>query len=338
MSDSLAIIGVGSNQGDREAILDEAITALQGMPHVRVRTVSDYYETSPVGGPSGQGAFLNAAILAEPVIDPLSLLELLHQVEARFGRERTVRWGPRTLDLDLLLYGEEVRRTPQIVLPHPRLAFRRFALVPAVEVAPWSIDPLTGLTINELLTNLDRRPSLVSIAPVDRSDAQAVELVSVVHSMLVSELGAKSLKRSELLGASSSSASPVPPRDRLYAEIQAVARRCSAKTWLESDLGDRWLVADFSLDRELSQAGTMEPIEASAEEGPWKSLWNLFTYERAAAAAVQRALEPTFVVLLGRNAVDVRDHGFPRPVLVPESTEPAEIVAEILSTCEATRG
>ncbi|MDR3622443.1 MAG: 2-amino-4-hydroxy-6-hydroxymethyldihydropteridine diphosphokinase, partial [Paludisphaera borealis] len=220
---SLAIIGLGSNLGDRGAILDEALDALQAEPHVHLHTISSYYESPPIGGPSGQGPFLNAAALLEPALDPLSLLELLHRIEARFGRERTERWGSRTLDLDLLLYGEEVRRTPQIIVPHPRLAFRRFALVPAVEVAPWSIDPHTGLTINELLTSLDRRPSLVALAAVDPADAASVELVARVQRDVVNRLGAVALKRGGR-GGSPATDPPAPPIDRHKADVQAIAR------------------------------------------------------------------------------------------------------------------
>lgn len=336
MSGSLAIIGLGTNLGDREANLDQAIRALQAMPHVHVWTVSDYYETAPVGGPPDQGKFLNAAVLAEPVLDPLSLLELLHRVEAKLGRERTERWGPRTIDLDLLLYGEEIRRSPEITLPHPRLPFRRFALVPAVEVAPWSIDPLTGLTINELLSNLDRRPSLIAVAAADPTDQEAVELASTVHSMLVEKLGAEALRRSDLLGTPATDA-PIDPRDRLHAEIQTVARRCPEAKWPEESREDHWLVADFSLDLELRRAEAMPPANPSTEEGRWKALWNQFTHERAATASVRRAVAPTFVVLLGRAARDVRDQKFPRPVLIPEANDPAGIVAEIDLARQSTR-
>lgn len=328
MSESLAIIGLGTNLGDREANLDQAITALQALPHLHVWTVSDYYETAPVGGPPGQGPFLNAAVLAEPALDPLSLLELLHRVEAKLGRERTERWGPRTLDLDLLLYGEEVRRTPEITLPHPRLPFRRFALTPAVEVAPWSIDPLTGMTINELLNNLDRRPGLIAVAAADPADQEAVDLAAAVHPMLVETLRGEPLRRSDLLGAALAGA-PANPRDRLYAEIQTIARRGPEGQWSADNREERWLVADYSLDLELRRAGTMGPDIPSPDGGSWKTIWNQFTHERAAATAASHALAPTFVVLLGRAAREIRDQKFPRPVLVPEAADPAGIVAEI---------
>lgn len=331
---SLAIIGMGSNQGDREAILDEAVEIFKTTPHVHLWTVSKYYETIPVGGPPGQAPFLNAALLTEPTLDPLSLLERLHAIEEKLGRVRDERWGARTLDLDLLLYGQEVRRTPQITVPHPRLPFRRFALVPTVEIAPWMLDPLTGRTVNELLGDLDRRPSLVAVSAADPDDASAVALASEVYAGLVRALDADPLRRADDQRIPSSD-HPSDTRDRAFAEIQAAATRIAEWKWEKRTLGDRWVAADFSLDLALRRALAMP--SAGAEQGGWKAVWHHFTYERAAYAAVERALPPTFVVLVGRDAAAVRDGGFPRPVLVPESADPSKIVEEIVVACHATR-
>ncbi len=330
---SLAIIGMGSNQGDRAAILDAAVAAVKEEPHFHLWTVSRYYETIPVGGPPGQPPFLNAALLLEPALDPLTLLERLHAIEAKLGRVREERWGPRALDLDLLLYGQEVRRTPQLTLPHPRLSLRRFALVPTVEIAPWMLDPLTNLTANELLENLDRRPSLVAVAAADPDDPAESALAAEVHAGLVRALDAEPWRKAD--APSPSLGHPVDPRDRAFAAIQAEAHRNAIKTWEGKGLGDRWVAADFSLDLALHRALAMPTVEA--EQGGWKAVWRHYTHERAARAAVESALPPTFVVLVGRDAAAIRDAGFPRPVLVPESTHPAEIVSEIVVARHATR-
>src|SRR5436305_11685098 len=100
-----AWIGLGSNLGDRKGILDAAVAALADAPGVAVKAVSSYHETSPVGGPAGQGAFLNAAAWLETSLDPHQLLAVLQEIEHRAGRVRKARWGERTLDLDLLIYG-----------------------------------------------------------------------------------------------------------------------------------------------------------------------------------------------------------------------------------------
>jgi 2-amino-4-hydroxy-6-hydroxymethyldihydropteridine diphosphokinase len=148
---SLALIGLGSNLGDRRAALEGAIAALGSTPKVVVRNVSSFQETEPVGGPPGQGMYLNAAAALETTLDPFALLRLLQGIEARFGRVRTVRHGERTLDLDLLLFADQVINTPELTVPHPEFAARRFVLAPLAEIAPEAVDPVSKRTIAELL-------------------------------------------------------------------------------------------------------------------------------------------------------------------------------------------
>jgi 2-amino-4-hydroxy-6-hydroxymethyldihydropteridine diphosphokinase len=154
---SLALIGLGSNLGDRRATLTGAITALGQTPGVVVQTVSSFHETEPVGGPVGQGNFLNAAAALDTMLDPFRILQVLQEIETRFGRVRTVPWGERTLDLDLLLFGDWIIDTPLLRLPHPRYTTRRFVLEPLVEIAPAAVDPVTSRTVAELLANLTSR-------------------------------------------------------------------------------------------------------------------------------------------------------------------------------------
>jgi 2-amino-4-hydroxy-6-hydroxymethyldihydropteridine diphosphokinase len=153
------LIGLGSNLGDRRAALEGAIAALGETPGILVRKVSTFHETESVGGPSGQGRYLNAAAVLETSLDPLALLKVLQAIEARFGRVRTVRWGERTLDLDLLLFGDRIIDTPELVVPHPRYAARRFVLQPLAEIAPQAVDPVRKRTVLDLLAELDRQPS-----------------------------------------------------------------------------------------------------------------------------------------------------------------------------------
>ena len=154
---AIALIGLGSNLGDRRANLEGAIVALAVSPGVQIRWVSAFRDTEPVGGPPGQGPYLNAAAALETTLAPDELLRVLQAIEARFGRVRTVRWGERTLDLDLLLFGDRIIETAELTVPHPRLAERRFVLEPLVEVAPDAVDPRTGRTVSELLVELNRR-------------------------------------------------------------------------------------------------------------------------------------------------------------------------------------
>ncbi len=136
-----AAIGIGANLGDRLATMREAVARLSRVSTVLAR--SHVYETAPVGGPP-QGDYLNAAVLVDYNGEPLALLDELLRIEAELGRERYVRWGPRTVDLDLLWIEGLVVEHPRLFVPHPRLAERAFALVPLLEVAPGARDPRSG--------------------------------------------------------------------------------------------------------------------------------------------------------------------------------------------------
>jgi 2-amino-4-hydroxy-6-hydroxymethyldihydropteridine diphosphokinase len=130
-----SFLGIGSNLGDREATLRHAVAA---MPDVVA--VSPVYETEPVGGPR-QGAFLNAVVELETELSPRALLALCRTLEQAAHRVRLVRWGPRTLDVDVLLVGDLVVDEPDLVVPHPRLWERNFVLVPLADLAPDLVSP-----------------------------------------------------------------------------------------------------------------------------------------------------------------------------------------------------
>jgi 3-oxoacyl-[acyl-carrier protein] reductase len=149
-----AYIALGSNLGDRRTYLDCALAELRGRPGVEVTRVSSVYETAPIGGSAEQGPYLNAAAELRTDLAPAVLLQLLLEVESGLGRVRTERDGPRTIDLDLLLYDDVVRDDPRLTLPHPRLHERLFVLQPLVEIAPGLIHPVLKRTIADLLGEL----------------------------------------------------------------------------------------------------------------------------------------------------------------------------------------
>jgi 2-amino-4-hydroxy-6-hydroxymethyldihydropteridine diphosphokinase len=152
LRDEIAFLGLGSNMGDRLDLLQQAVNLLDADPKVHVDAVSTVYETEPVGGPE-QEPFLNLAVRVGTRRSPLRLLRLCHQVEEALGRVRAERWGPRTVDVDILLWNGRVVATRTLHVPHPRLAQRAFALVPLMEVAPGMTMP-DGTSLATLLARL----------------------------------------------------------------------------------------------------------------------------------------------------------------------------------------
>ena len=158
-----AYIAIGSNQGDREFYLLRAVAEIGKIPDTKVTGLSPFYETTPVGV-ADQPNFYNAVLRLSTRLSPHDLLKALQNIEDNvFKRKRTVKWGPRSMDLDILLYGNQIVNSPELVVPHPQMSSRRFVLQPLSDLAPELIHPEVGLSIKQLLNALKSDETVVRI-------------------------------------------------------------------------------------------------------------------------------------------------------------------------------
>ena len=147
-------LSLGSNMGDRQGYLQKAVKTLNDLPETEVKAVSSYYETA-AWGLTDQADFLNLALALETKLPAETLLRSCQQIEKDLDRVRHEHWGPRTVDIDILLYGQEIWETEHLKVPHPYMSQRAFVLVPLVEIADDLVDPKTGQAYKNYLSQLD---------------------------------------------------------------------------------------------------------------------------------------------------------------------------------------
>lgn len=150
----LTYIGFGSNIGDRLKHIQRAIHALSKTEGINLQKISSIYKTAPVGY-EAQGEFLNGIVAIQTTLPPLFLLHILKDIETAVGRQHRIRWGPREIDLDLLIYGDLCLQTEQLIVPHPEMHLRRFVLVPLAEIASELVHPVFQETVQTLLERLE---------------------------------------------------------------------------------------------------------------------------------------------------------------------------------------
>lgn len=161
----IVYLGIGSNVGRRHLHIQKALRQLKAVPKTKVLKTSPLYETSPWGGITRQRPFVNGVVKLETELPMSALWARLQTIEKNEGRLRTKRWGPRTLDLDILFYGQSVCRKKSLRVPHPSLAERKFVLAPLSDVAPGFRHPVLGKTVQRLLRELqapDQKVRLLS--------------------------------------------------------------------------------------------------------------------------------------------------------------------------------
>ena len=255
------LIGLGSNLGDRAALLDAAIAMLDGLVGTTVVARSRYHETSPVGGPAGQDAFLNGAVLVETALTPDRLLTEIGTIERNLGRQRVERWGARAIDLDLLLFDDLVVDTGRLQLPHPRMAWRRFVLVPACEVAPAMPHPKIGWTVAQLLKHLDTARTYIAIAgPVQ---AGRTELAQAAVTQLDGRFIADPVSVEREPPDGSNSYGIEVEAEIEFAQRRAAALSVNSPIWMEPRpvwISDFWVGQSAATIQALSEGSRSEAL------------------------------------------------------------------------------
>lgn len=162
------LLALGANLGNPVRAFHNALQSCACLPLTRILARSTWHQTAPVGGPVGQPAYLNGAVLLETELAPPRLARHLKEIESASGRTRQIRWAARTLDIDVLLYGNLTHSESQLTIPHPRLTFRSFVLKPATEIAGHLVHPPSGWTLHALLRHLQWAPRYVAVVAADR--------------------------------------------------------------------------------------------------------------------------------------------------------------------------
>lgn len=148
-----AFVAFGSNLGDKEKFIDEAIEALSNLPQINIVAISDKIVTEPYGNVE-QDVFLNGVMKIETLLPADELLQILQKVEEHAGRERKIHWGPRTLDLDIIFYDDDIISEDDLIVPHPDMKNRDFVLKPLMQIAPYKLHPVYRKTINDMYAEL----------------------------------------------------------------------------------------------------------------------------------------------------------------------------------------
>lgn len=339
------LIGLGSNLGERASLLDAAIAKLDEQVGTRVVSRSRYHETTPVGGPLGQSPFLNCAVLVETVLAPDKLLDELGTIERGLGRQRVERWGARTIDLDLLLYDDLVLDASRLQIPHPRMAWRRFVLVPACEVAPAMQHPKIGWTVAKLLNHLDTAKAYIAIA--GPAGAGQTELA---------EAAVRQLEGRFIADPASLDREP-PDVAKSYgieveAEIEFAQRRAAALSlnspiWMEPCpvwISDFWVGQSSATIRALAEGSRCEALlqrwhHATRDACPPKLTVILdapptWCIERLGNYGLQKRDEPEYarrIQAIRMQMVDQTGQTDCGPVLVVDGRRPAEALEELVA-------
>jgi 2-amino-4-hydroxy-6-hydroxymethyldihydropteridine diphosphokinase len=301
---STCFIGIGSNMGNRRANLVAALELIGRLPGTVVRRVSRFVDTTPVGGPPGQHQFLNAAAEVETILRPQLLLDRLLDVEVRLGRARSEFWGPRPIDLDILLFDNMEVNEPELTLPHPRMHFRRFVLEPLVEIAPDIVHP-AGWTIRQRWGQLNSWPHYLAITgPMGVGKTTIAQRIAAqLHADLIEEQF-DSAQLGRLYGGDTLQADTV--------QRGFLASRCElldTRRW--QGTRPEWIISDFWFAQSIAYSDVL--CDADARE----------KHRSEVCRAASGVLEPTLVVWLDAPPAELaaRVHARGRPFEAPIEEE-----------------
>ena len=219
------LISIGSNLGNRQSSIDYAIAQLRAHSHIQNVVVSSLHESESIGGPDGQGIFLNGAALLDTTLPANELLVVLQQIENEANRTREIHWAARTLDLDIALYDNQIIDSESLTIPHPRMVSRKFVLQPAVEIAANMLNPQSGWTLEDHLLHLKQAAQayIVFVA----SEDEKLQLEQAISSHPATE----NCKLTVAAAQANSVLPEIPGGTRLAMIVSLQARRlCSSIT------------------------------------------------------------------------------------------------------------
>ena len=306
------LIGCGANVGARREQLDQAIDMLRFMPGIQLTHVSQFLETRPVGGPSGQPPYLNAACLIETTFEPIEVLDMLLAIENTLQRSRETRWGPRTIDLDLLIYDDCILKTERLQVPHPRMTTRRFVLEPAVEIAANLKHPVSRCSIRELLENISQRHLHVAVVGVPGSGAP--EIADAVADVTLSRLihAPAPLPIAGWGALSKKQVSTKEPTEQLLLLSQKYADPLLKANWPD---GPHGTVTDYWIESIRLAAENNSAIDTNKQ------------FENAFASISQKTVTPHVVLLLNVNRQTLSERIAYRAHAAQQSDVFADLVA-----------
>lgn len=273
------LIGLGSNVGDRAGSLHSAVEQIRDLLGVRIRSLSSFHETAPVGGPLGQGMFLNAVATIETALSPEELLRGLLEVEKRLGRRQRLHWNERPIDLDLLLYDDRVIETEELCVPHPRMAFRRFVIEPAAEVAADWKHPTIGWTVEQLREHLRHAMPYVAICgPIGVGKTEVAERL---HEQIGGRLILETVDQEGLTRFYADTSGEACRTELEF--LQRRARLLDRDAW---DASQKLVTSDFWFDQSRAFASV------------WLSTEQMARFEDSWQEARSRVVPPKLIVLL----------------------------------------